>query len=123
MTEQPWHNDPERHIDDTVARLVCHIYGQAPVQADGLVDGKPFYFRSRWAAWTFTVCVSHDIDAAAIDPPVEQPGFFQTNEYRGYFLSGDYGTEPEASFMRYDEAERIIRECAQRYLRAAAEVA
>ena len=77
-------------------------------------------FRARHAAWTFTVYVSHDINAAAIDPPEDKPGFFQIDEYRGYYLSGDYGKEHEASFMRYDEAERIILECAQQYLRAAA---
>ena len=84
---------------------------------------RAVYFRSRHAAWTFTVCVSHGIDASAIDPPSDEPGFFQTHEYRGYYLSGDHGKEHEASFMRYDEAEQIIRECVRQYLRAAAEVA
>lgn len=116
-------SEPERYIDDQDLGLSCHIYGQAPVQADGRVGGVPFYFRSRHAAWTFMVCVSHDIDPSCIDPSKDMPGFFQQDEYRGYYLSGDYGQEPEASFMPYDEAERIIFECARQYLRASSEVA
>lgn len=121
MDAPPWHNDPERIIDDSAIGLSCHIYGQAPVQADGRVGGKPFYFRSRHAAWTFTVCISHDIDAAAIYPQVEQPGFFQIDEYVGYFLSGEYGTGHGASSMRYDDAERIVRDCCRRFLGDSAE--
>ena len=121
MAEHPWHDDPERHVEDNVLGLSCHIYGQAPVQADGRVYGSPLYFRARHDAWEFTVSVSHDLDAAAIWPAADEIGFFQRDEYRGYYLCGDYGKEHEASFMRYDEAERIIRECARLYLRALAE--
>ena len=73
--------------------------------------------------WEFTVSISHDIDAAAIWPTADEVGFFQMDEYRGYYVCGDYGREHEASFMRYDEAERIIRECVRQYQRASAEVA
>jgi hypothetical protein len=123
MAGPPWHNDPERYLDDPALGLSCRIYGQAPVQAEGRVGGAPFYFRARHAAWDFTVCLSHDIDASAIWPPDERPGFFTSDEYRGYYLRGDYGRRQEASFMRYDEAERIIRECARKYRRAVAEAA
>jgi len=123
MMEQPCHNDPERYIDDRALGLSFRVCGYAPVQADGRVRGAPFYFRSRHAAWTFTVCISHDIDASAIDAPEDKSGFVQIGEYRAYYISGDYGKGDEASFMRYDEAERIIRECVRQYVRAAAEVA
>lgn len=29
--------------------------GIAPVQAEGLIDGKAFYFRSRWDSWSLTI--------------------------------------------------------------------
>jgi hypothetical protein len=103
--------------------MSCHIWGFAPVNGEGRVRGAPFYFRARHGAWSFTVCVSHDIDPSCIDPPTDTPGFFVDREYRGYYLSEWYGKEPEASWMKYDEAERIIRDCVQKYLKAAAEVA
>jgi hypothetical protein len=115
-------NDPERHVEDAAQGLSCRIWGQAPVQADGRVNGSPMYFRARHDAWEFTLCTSHDIDAAATWPNAGETGFFQNGEFRGYYLCGDYGKEHEASFMRYDEAERIIRDCVRRYLRAAAQV-
>lgn len=39
-------------------------------------------------------------------------------EFRGYYLCSDYGEEHEASYVRYEVAERIIRDCVQMYLRA-----
>jgi hypothetical protein len=123
MTEHIWHNDPERQIDDQSFGLSCRIYGQAPVQADGRINGSPIYFRARHAVWEFTVSVSHDIGAAAIWPAGDEVGFFQRDEFHGYYLCCDYGKEHDASFMRYDEAERIIRDCVSQYLRATTEVA
>lgn len=117
------HYEPERHIEDRSLGLSCHIYGQAPVQADGRVSGAPFYFRARHQAWTFTVCVSHDIDPSTIDPPEDEPGFFWTAEFHGYYLSGETGKEHRVGFMPYDEVEKIIRQCAREYLRAAPEIA
>lgn len=32
-----------------------HVYGYTPVQADGEVDGHPWFFRSRWHHWYFKV--------------------------------------------------------------------
>ncbi|WP_422927250.1 hypothetical protein [Singulisphaera sp. PoT] len=120
MAEESWINEPERHVHDAALGLVCHIYGLAPVQADGRLAGHPFYFRARHDFWTFTLCTNADIDPSCINPPEEnQVGLFRDGEYEGYELAGDYGSPRghEASFMPYAEAERLIRECAARYLR------
>ena len=37
------------------------IGGNCPVQAEGVVDGKPFYFRARWNAWSLSVDQNDDI--------------------------------------------------------------
>jgi hypothetical protein len=122
MTSNAPHNEPERAIQDAELGLTCRIYGQAPVQAEGRIGRAPFYFRARHSAWTFTVSISHnDIDPSALPPREETPGFFTINEYRGYFLGGDYGNGDDASFMRYDEVERIVRECAKAFLQSSAE--
>lgn len=109
------HSDPPRTLRDEGLALIGDIAGQAPVQADGRVRGHPFYFRAKWEHWTFTACVSADIDASCINPPADEDGFFRDGDYRGFYLSGEY---PEASFMRYDDAEAIIRQCGRRLLQA-----
>ncbi len=29
--------------------------GNCPVQAEGLIDGEPFYFRARWDSWSLSI--------------------------------------------------------------------
>jgi hypothetical protein len=108
-------NEPERYVSDTQLRLECHIWGHAPVQADGRLAGRPLYFRARHTGWSFTLCINKDIDPAGLVEGSE-PGFFSNGELRGYALWDEYGTEHEASYMPYAAAERLIRECAARYL-------
>ena len=36
--------------------------GTCPVQAEGTIDGYPFYFRSRHARWSLQVALSQDGD-------------------------------------------------------------
>jgi hypothetical protein len=116
MAQDPkWHNDPARQVLDEVIALECLIEGQAPVQADGTVCGHPFYFRAKWDSWTFTACVNADIDPSCINPPTDENGFFWDREYRGFYLSAKF---PQASTMRYDLAEAIIRDCAHQFLAA-----
>lgn len=113
--DERWHSDPPRALHDGSIALDGEIAGQAPVQAEGRVRGHPFYFRAKWEHWTFTACVSADIDASCINPPTDEDGLFRDGEYRGFYLSGAY---PGASFMRYDDAEAIIKRCSRRLLEA-----
>ena len=107
--------EPERRVRDAALSLECHIYGHAPVQADGRLSGYPFYFRARHCGWSFTLCTNADIEPSALVEG-DEPGFFHNGEYEGFALWGDYGSETEASYMPYAVAERLIRECAGRFL-------
>jgi hypothetical protein len=107
--------EPDRHFRDAHLGLECHIWCHAPVQADGRLAGLPFYFRARHSGWSFTLCTDVDVDPAALVEP-DVPGFFSDGEFTCYALWGDYGTDHEASYMPYAVAERLIRECAARYL-------
>ena len=83
----------------------------APVQAEGSICGKAFYFRSRHEHWNFAVSEDPDVDPADI----------QTSEQgsaRGFFVEEKYGEKSfAASYMPLEEAERIIGRCAEMYLR------
>lgn len=107
--------EPKRHVLDATLQLDCTIYGRGPVQADGRLIGHPLYFRARHAGWSFTLCVNADVDPSALMEG-GAPGFFDDGEFRGYVLFGDYGTDHDASYMPYAEAERIIRACAEQFL-------
>ena len=87
----------------------------APVQAEGRVAGRPFYFRARHNAWTFAVSEVLGVDPVDIDSPDAASG-------RGWFRSGVIGREWEnaASHMSAEHATAIIRECAAAYIGEAA---
>lgn len=73
--------EPYIHIDE--------LGGQCPVQAEGFVDGEPFYFRSRGCAWTMGIG----------GEPVGAPAW----EY-----GEPYGEWPDAGFITLDEARGFI---------------
>ena len=83
----------------------------APVQAEGTILGKPFYFRARYKHWSFAVS----------DTPSVAPVDIQTTEQgsaHGFFAEEQYGEGPfAASYMPLEEAERIIGRCAEVYVR------
>ncbi|RVT96202.1 hypothetical protein EOD42_13885 [Rhodovarius crocodyli] len=83
--------------------IIETLAGQCPVEAEGTIDGEPFYFRSRGAHWTL------GIGGEVIGDPRWQ--------YRE-----PYGTWPDAGYITEEQARRFIAEGAARY-RAAAEVA
>jgi hypothetical protein len=63
----------------------------APVQYEGTIDGRPFYFRARWNGWSF--------------------------RHGSFVRQGQWGDDPfAASAMPFAEAERIIRMCAEAYV-------
>ncbi len=68
--------------------------GYCPRQATGLIDGKPFYFRSRWTHWSFGIGTDED---SAISGSV-----WETRHAYD-------GTEPNAGYI--DEYEMIVAMC------------
>ena len=77
------------------------IYGQCPVQADGMIDGLPFYFRARGDKWSFSVA------PAGVDPVVHADWV----HYADYDEKGPLA----AGWMSHDEARDFIQEAAVLY--------
>ena len=73
------------------------IYGNCPVQAEGRIAGRPFYFRARCEGWSFSVG----------EEPVGNPDW-------GHYA--DYDGEPfAAGWIDDDEARAFIEEAAALY--------
>jgi hypothetical protein len=71
------------------------IGGNCPVQAEGFVDGKAFYFRARGDTWQFHVAPSRE---EIFDNDV-------------FYMERDYGEGPfDAGWMPEDEALAFIGE-------------
>jgi hypothetical protein len=87
------------------------IYGSAPVQAEGTINGFTFYFRAKYDEWTFSISEHSEIDPVDIQLP-------ETGKQFGYFAEGKYGTvfDSKASYMEYDIAKDIIQRCVADYL-------
>jgi hypothetical protein len=82
----------------------------SPVQAEGLVNGKQFYFRSRHEHWSFAVSEDPNVD------PIDIQSTEQGKIY-GFFIEERYGDASfDAGYMPLDEAERIIENCVNIYL-------
>ena len=107
-------------MQDRTLDLACEIYGQHPVQAEGLVQGHPFYFRAKWDFWTFTVCTnSENPDVpSSLNPPEDKSGFFEDGIHEGFHLSEAFGSDTDASYMNLDIAENVIRDSAQQFVEA-----
>ncbi len=80
----------------------------APVQAEGTVGSRRFYFHARHEKWTFSVAEHADVDPADIES-ADEPG-------RGWFRSGVVAGRSGASFLDREAAAAIIRECAAAYI-------
>lgn len=72
--------------------------GFAPVQAEGLVDGLPWYFRARHDGWSFSIAADRAADAVQV----------RGGHQPGYYHEEDYGTTQEASWMPFAEAWAFI---------------
>jgi hypothetical protein len=73
----------------------------APVQAEGTIDGFPFYFRARHNEWTFAVADGCVPDPVLIESPAD--GFFRSSKYEG------------ASFVPLEIAIQLIERCISAY--------
>ncbi len=104
MTEK---DEFQRVLNQHHSHLEGQIWGHAPVQAEGTIEGREFYFRARGDEWTFAVAEVDEADPADI-----------CCSDQGFFRQGIYGKakDYDASYMPYDEAERLIRICAQEFL-------
>lgn len=78
----------------------------APVQAEGTVAGRSFYFRARGDSWQFTVAEHEGDDPARLG---EQDVARRDAWYRSGKLPGAF----EASWMPLDQATALIHECAR----------
>jgi hypothetical protein len=98
-------------MDDLNYHFTCTA---SPVQAEGMIGGKPLYFRSRHEHWNFSVSEDPNVDPVDIDSS-------EQGLAHGFFVEEKYGNESfAASYMPLDEAERIIKRCAEMYVRAKA---
>jgi hypothetical protein len=76
---------------------IDYIGGNCPVQAEGTVDGKPFYFRARWDKWSIGIGCE----------PVLSPEFYR---------EAPYGERPgEAGWMPQYQALIFIAKAIREY--------
>jgi hypothetical protein len=88
-----------------VGRMSCSA---APVQIEGLVDGRPFYFRARYQRWSFSVAERSDKNAVDVSC-----GFTP-----GFHIDTRYGAEGElfaASWMPTEEAWDLVAQSIEKF--------
>lgn len=77
--------------------------GSCPVQAEGRIDGEPFYFRARGSHWSLSI---------GGEDPVMTPDWYHEEPYgQGPF---------DAGWMNRDEAQAFIEKGAKLYRKAKA---
>lgn len=81
----------------------------APVQAEGTVAGRTFYFRARGNTWEFTVAEREGDDPAALGEADVAAG-------RAWYRSGTLPGRFDASWMPIQDAASLINECARAYI-------
>lgn len=74
------------------------IGGNCPVQAEGRIRGRKFYFRARGDRWSIGIG-GKDV---VCDPD--------------WYMEEKYGTWPEAGWMTQDEAVIFIEKAAKKYI-------
>lgn len=76
---------------------IKYLGGYCPVQAEGTIDGKPFYFRARGEHWSIGIG----------GEPIGDPDWYYEQDY------GDGAFD--ASWMEHSEALNFIKEAAAGY--------
>lgn len=84
---------------------IDYLYGCCPVQAEGDVDDKPFYFRARGSHWSFALSEDTDncdtTNLATVD----------------FYVEERCGNGPfDAGYMPLEVAQALIMQCAEEYL-------
>jgi hypothetical protein len=87
-----------------------YIEGVSPLQGCGRVDGLPWYFRARWASWSFEVVNDLTVDPELL-PMIGTPGV------TGWLIEEEWGSLTEASYMAPDVGWLIVERCIERHRR------
>ena len=74
--------------------------GYCPVQAEGTVDGFPFYFRSRYDTWTVYIATNKDSD------PLDEQSWVNHEAYPS-------GGQFSAGYAPREECVEFISKCAK----------
>ena len=82
------------------------VYGQAPVQGTGIVDGLPWYFRAKHDEWSFVLAGSPSADPLEVG--ASESGWSAGEPYGGRF---------EASYMPESVAWEFIEQCIAKHRR------
>lgn len=77
---------------------ITKLGGNCPVQAEGIINGKPFYFRARGDCWSIGI---------GGDDPVMEPEWSYEEEYG----DGPY----DAGWMTKEEARAFIEKAAVKF--------
>ncbi len=101
-----------QEFENTELSLKGKIFGLAPVQAIGTINGFPFYFRGRYNTWTFAISETKEIDPVDIQ-------MNETGKKYGFFAEGEIGKESEylASYLNDEKVLEIVLSCAKEYLK------
>jgi len=104
-----FYSKEEQTMIDKMAKngvLVEWLSGLCPVQAQGWVDDKAFYFRARHDEWSISITKS---EATDLDEALEE----NDSTWRYY---EKYGEDPEAGYMPFIEALQFIESSAEKAL-------
>jgi len=87
--------------DDFTERPVGILRGYVPVQGEGIIDGKPWYFRARGDSWSLSI--SENTGGSPIE--------VRWGNESGWYYEDNWGEWPDAGYMSYEEAWKIIEDC------------
>lgn len=83
--------------------IIDYVGGQCPVQAEGTIAGKPFYFRARGCRWQF------EVEDECGDPKWVYAERYSDDEFA-------------AGWMSEEEARGFIEKAAKMYLKEIGDV-
>lgn len=85
--------------------------GNCPVQAEGFINGLPFYFRSRGGTWSLSIAKS-----VGKDPLEYEDCFFYQEDYKGKSFKIDQEINDKyivsAGWAEYEECKEFIERAA-----------
>ena len=89
-----------------------YITRASPVQAEGTVSGRPFFFHAKYHSWSFAVSERPGVD------PVDIQIADRAAEQGGWLREGTIGSprEARASYLSKEDADAIIQQCAEAYV-------